>query len=88
MKNRRIAITGIGPIASVGIGREEIYKNLLNSCTGLVNKEFSLDGEVLFKYFLHEMKEFDINNLNINCESLKQIKTWKETCKKRKYATS
>jgi 3-oxoacyl-[acyl-carrier-protein] synthase II len=35
MKNRRIVITGIGIISSLGIGREEFWTNILNAKSGV-----------------------------------------------------
>lgn len=35
MKNRRIVITGIGIISSIGIGREEFWTNIINAKSGV-----------------------------------------------------
>ncbi len=77
-KKKRIVITGIGPIASVGTGKNDFWQGLVSRKTGLRLENLVSEGESWGKFHLHKIKDFDINNFGIEKRYLQDIKTWKE----------
>lgn len=77
-KEDRIAITGIGPLTAGGSGKDNVWKSILDRKTGLIQKEYEIDGDSLGKFYVHEIKDFDINNYEIDRQVLNEIKSWKE----------
>ena len=75
---KRVVITGIGPLSSAGIGRKDLWLNMLGSITGLTKKVFKIKEEILDKYYLHEINGFNIHNFDIDKDKLNEIATWKE----------
>ena len=79
MNNRqRIVITGIGPISSVGIGRKKFWEGILNKNLNVEIEECNLDGELWDKFYLHKVRDFDINKFGIDKSKLNDIRDWKE----------
>lgn len=79
MKNgQRVVITGIGPLAAGGSGKEKVWKSIADKKTGLGQKEYKIGGESLGAFFLHEIKDFNIEEYGINKQTLNEIKAWKE----------
>ncbi len=76
--NRRIAITGIGPLTAGGSGKKDVWKSILDRNTGLVQKEYEIDGDSLGKFYVHEIKDFSINEYNINQQAMDEVRAWKE----------
>jgi 3-oxoacyl-(acyl-carrier-protein) synthase len=74
---KRVVITGVGPLASVGIGKEDFWKGILNKQTGLRFKELKLDEEIWDSFYVHEMDDFNISKFNIDEIILEDIKAWK-----------
>ncbi len=77
-KKQRIVITGIGPISSVGIGREAFWNGILAKKTNVRLEECRLDGELWDKFFYHKVDDFDINTFGIDKDKLQDIRDWKE----------
>lgn len=77
-KDVKIAITGIGPLTAGGSGREDVWKSILKRDTGLGRKEYEIDGEGVGKFFLHEVKNFNIADYGIDRRSLEEVRAWKE----------
>lgn len=75
---RKVVITGIGPISSCGIGRENLWQSLLNKDIKLTKENFEIDGEVLDSFYLHKISNFNINNFGIDEKSINLVKSWKE----------
>lgn len=79
MRNKeRIVITGIGPLTATGSGNAEVWKSVLNRKTGLIQKEYKIDGESLGKFYVHEINDFDIGSYNISQQALSEVKSWKQ----------
>lgn len=78
LKDKKVVITGIGPIASAGIGKQNFWQGILAENTGieLVNSFFG--KELLEKFYLHKVKNFDIINFGIDKDDLDYIKEWQE----------
>ncbi|MEW6408779.1 MAG: beta-ketoacyl synthase N-terminal-like domain-containing protein [Nitrospirota bacterium] len=77
-RGKRVVITGIGPLASTGIGKEAFWEGILGKRVGLGLKEFKLDGELWDNFYLHKIDDFDIEKFNIEEEIIEDIKTWKK----------
>ncbi|MDP3791245.1 MAG: beta-ketoacyl synthase N-terminal-like domain-containing protein [Candidatus Omnitrophota bacterium] len=77
-KDKRIVITGIGPITSIGIGKEALWGSLLEGRTNIKLEESRIDGELWDKYYFHKVDGFDITKFGINKELLDWVKDWKE----------
>lgn len=76
-KERRVVITGIGPLASPGIGKDEFWEGILNKRTGLKIEELNIDGEFWDRFYLHKIEDFDIEKFDIQKEIIEDIKIWK-----------
>lgn len=74
----RIVITGIGPIASSGIGRENFWQGVLGNSANLQRQKCLLDGELWEEFFCHKVSGFNIADFGIDKEKLNDIKEWKD----------
>lgn len=77
-KEKRIAITGIGPLASIGTGRRELWQNLLAGKTNIKLDEAYIDDELWDKYHFHKVDNFDISRFGLDRGALDWIKDWKQ----------
>lgn len=77
-RSKRIVVSGIGPVASPGIGKDEFWKGILQTTTNVREIETRIDKNIWKKYFLHKVENFDILKFNIDKESLQSIRQWKE----------
>jgi len=75
---RRVAITGIGPIASPGIGKENFWRGILLKKTNLQLEKCFINGELWGEFYLHKVENFDISKFGINKDRLNDIREWKE----------
>ena len=71
---KRIAITGIGPMSSLGKGKDETWDSILKSRTNLVRESYSIDNELWGEFFLHKMRDFNIEQFDLLKENLRFIK--------------
>lgn len=78
MQRKRIVITGIGPIASPGIGKEALWDGVLNGRTGIEKVIKKIEREEWTSFYLHRIKNFDIKNYGIKQSDLDYIRRWKE----------
>jgi len=78
MSERRIVITGIGPISSPGIGKEAFWQGILDKKTNIKLEKSSVDNELLAEFFLHKVEDFNLNKFGIDKAILNDIKVWKE----------
>jgi len=77
--SKRIVITGIGPIASVGIGKEDFWKGIINKNTNVELAKSHAGDEIWDEYYVHKVQKFDIHNFGINEDDLEYIEDWKES---------
>lgn len=77
MNKKRIAITGIGPLTSVGLGKTNLWESIVKGKTGLTREKVKLKEEIIEEFFVHRIKNFDINKFNINRDILEDIEVWK-----------
>ena len=76
--HKRVVITGIGPIASTGIGKENFWQGILQKKTNLQREKCLLDGKLWEEFYLHKVDNFDLSKFGIDKEKLQDIKDWKE----------
>lgn len=77
-RGKRIVITGIGPLASPGIGKEAFWDGILKKRVGVQLEKITMNGELWDRFFFHKVEGFDIKKFNIEEEIIKDIKTWKK----------
>ncbi len=77
-EKKRIAITGIGPLCSMGADKDSVWKNLLAAKTNIVKEKVSVDGDLWAEYYLHKINNFDLSAFGISKEKLQRIKDWKD----------
>lgn len=78
MKEKRVVITGIGPLTSVGVGKEQVWDSLIKGRTNVKLEEWFVDGQLWEKFYLHRIDDFDIRKFGIDETALQMIKDWKE----------
>ena len=74
----RIAVTGIGPISAIGIGKKRFWESILAQKTNVKLEEIRIDNELWDKYYFHKVEDFDIGNFGIEKDKLDEITEWKE----------
>ncbi|RJQ55106.1 MAG: hypothetical protein C4526_04160 [Nitrospiraceae bacterium] len=77
-RNKRVVVTGVGPLCSIGQGKDEIFNSLVNSKTNVELEEGYIGDEYMCSFYKHKIREFDINNFGIDEQRLNEIKGWKE----------
>ncbi len=76
--NKRVVITGIGPLASTGIGKKDFWEGILNQKTGLSSERVEIDGEIWDDFHLHKVNGFDMKDFRIRQDLLDDLKSWKQ----------
>ncbi len=74
---KRIVITGLGPIASVGIGKNLVWQGIKTRRLGLESIKFKVNNKKWEEFYMHRVKNFDLNNFNIDTQELNYIRMWK-----------
>ncbi len=72
-----VVITGIGPMCSIGVGKDELWESVKNEKTQLVQEHFFEGKESLGSFYIHKVKKFDIRDFGLDAEILEWIKDWK-----------
>ncbi|MFA5337124.1 MAG: beta-ketoacyl synthase N-terminal-like domain-containing protein [Candidatus Omnitrophota bacterium] len=79
MENRkRIVITGIGPLSSVGVGKDNFWQGILEKRINLRLEKYFIDDELWGEFYLHKIDKFSISEFGIDRDKLNDIKEWKE----------
>ncbi|HDO25373.1 MAG TPA: hypothetical protein ENG95_01850, partial [Nitrospirae bacterium] len=76
--NKRVVVTGIGPLASPGIGKDAFWQGLLDKNTGLSMKKYDMDGAPWEEFYAHVIKGFDYRKFDLDETALTYIREWKE----------
>jgi len=77
-KSNRIVITGIGPISSAGIGKDEFWKGLCHRKLNITEVSYKLDNKEWKRFKKFCIKEFNINKFGLEAHLLEAIYQWKE----------
>lgn len=78
MQEKRVVVTGIGPLTSIGIGKDSLWSALVEGKTNIKLEEWFVDGELWERFYLHKIDNFDIEKFNIDKNTLQEIKDWKD----------
>lgn len=78
---KRVGVTGIGAISSMGIGCGQIWSSILNKRLNIVKEEYSIDGERWGEFYLHKMRNFNIEDFNLPAKNFGYIKGIRTTKK-------
>jgi len=76
-KNLKVVITGIGPISSLGMGKDEVWQSIVKQKTGLTLEDYFIGKKTSQKFYVHKAKDIDLVNLGIDKNTLTNIETWK-----------
>jgi 3-oxoacyl-[acyl-carrier-protein] synthase II len=78
IKEKRVVVTGIGPLASTGIGKDAFWKGIVERRVGLGLKEFKLNDELWESFYVHRVEDFDIEKFKVDEIAMTYMKEWKE----------
>lgn len=78
MQEKRVVITGLGPLTSIGAGKDALWKSLVEGKTNIQLEESRVAGELWDKFYLHRIDAFDITKFGIEKTKLEELNTWKE----------
>ncbi|MDD3905364.1 MAG: beta-ketoacyl synthase N-terminal-like domain-containing protein [Candidatus Omnitrophica bacterium] len=71
---KRVVITGIGPMSSLGTGCKETWDSILSSRLNLVKEHYSVGGEEWGEFYLHKLRDFSIDKFDLPKENFKFVK--------------
>ena len=77
-QKERVVITGLAPLASIGLGKTELWESILAADTGLFHKDYFIEGTKIDTFYTHEIKNFNIRNFGIEEAFLNDIESWKQ----------
>lgn len=77
VKSKRIAVTGLGPLSAIGVGKDALWESILREESGLILDNYKIDGDEVASYYVHRLKGFNIKNFGINQDILNDIMIWK-----------
>jgi 3-oxoacyl-(acyl-carrier-protein) synthase len=77
-KSKRVAVTGLGPLCSIGQGKDEVLKSLVDVKTNVELEKGYIGNQCIGNFYKHKIKDFDINNFGIDEQRLNEINEWKE----------
>lgn len=78
MKQNRVVVTGIGPIASAGIGKDAFWQGIMEKRTGVSSREFNIDGAPWESFPVHSVRDFDFGKFQIDELAMAYMKDWKQ----------
>lgn len=73
-KNNAVVVTGLGPISSLGIGKKEAWDALLAMKLNLIKENYSIGEDNWGEFYLHKMRDFNINKFDLPKQNFKFIK--------------
>lgn len=77
MGNKRVVITGIGPLASPGTGKDPFWQGIVDKRIGLSSRAFDIDGEIWGEFPVHSVKDFDFSKFKADKMALAYMDDWK-----------
>jgi 3-oxoacyl-(acyl-carrier-protein) synthase len=76
--NKRVVITGLGPISSIGIGKDAFWNGILKQKPNIKLEKCLVEGQLWGEFYTHKIDNFDISKFGIDKDKLNDIKEWKE----------
>ncbi|MCM8797512.1 MAG: hypothetical protein NC923_06545 [Candidatus Omnitrophica bacterium] len=77
MKEKRVVITGLGPICSLGFHKETLWKRIVEQDIEVKRVDLALDAELWDSFLAHKIEGFDIERFGITQSVLEELKNWK-----------
>lgn len=74
MAQRRVVVTGIGPMSSLGIGQKKTWESILNTNLNIVKERYLMEDDVWGEFYLHKMRNFGIEKFKLPEKSFRYIK--------------
>lgn len=78
VRSKRVVITGVGPLCSIGEGKAEVWESIKNARTKVELEKVYLDDQYLVSFYKHKISNFDIRKFRIDNSRINEIKQWKE----------
>ncbi|HEY0088934.1 MAG TPA: beta-ketoacyl synthase N-terminal-like domain-containing protein, partial [Candidatus Lokiarchaeia archaeon] len=75
-KNKRVVITGVGPLSSIGTGKNDIWENIIKEKVNIKLLNNYIFGKYSTDFYIHKINDFNISNFGINSDILQDIKNW------------
>jgi len=76
--DKRIVITGVGPLTSNGVGKRQLWKNILQKKQGISYEKFYLGKDYIGSSYIYKLKDFDMQKFSLNKDIIGEIKIWKK----------
>jgi 3-oxoacyl-(acyl-carrier-protein) synthase len=76
MIRKRVVVSGIGCLSSMGIGKELLWEALLNQHPNYVLEKYFIDGTFVGEFYKFKINNFDINNFHVDRSILDEIEAW------------
>ena len=76
MTKKRIVVTGIGCLSSLGIGKELLWRGLLNKHPNYVLEKYFIEDIFIGEFYKFKIKNFNINKFNIDRSRLDEVESW------------
>lgn len=77
-KKKRVVVTGVGPLCSLGKGKREVFEGIKNFNTNVRLSKMYFNNEYLLSFYKHNLKYFNIGKFNIDKKKLNDLEEWKE----------
>ena len=68
---KKIVISGLAPVSSLGIGKRKFWNSLLAKKINISNEKLSINNEFWDEYYYHKLDDFDFNEI----DGLEEIKS-------------
>ncbi len=78
MKDKRIVITGIGPVTPIGVGKKELWQGVLSKKTNVRQEKCLIGRETWDIFYKHKIENFDIGAFGLKDDDIEYMKDWKK----------
>mgnify|MGYP001609015978 FL=1 len=72
-----IVITGLAPICSLGVGREEVWNGLLKKQTGLELIDYKIHNQSVGKFYKHKARKINIDDIGLDQYLIDEMRAWR-----------
>jgi len=76
--DKRVVITGIGPVSPVGIGKKDFWEGLCSQNLSINKIDYKVGKKKWVSFYKHEVKNFNINSFGIDNYAMKCLNDWKK----------
>lgn len=73
-KNKRIVITGVGPITPIGIGKDYLWDSIKHKRSNIILEDHHLDEEYWGSFYIAKVFDFDIGNFGLSPGTVASLK--------------